>query len=157
MKARLNFEPAAWNVVRADAERAFPNECCGFLFGLEDAQGRHLIEALPVDNAQTGDQRRRFAITERDYLRAERHALASGLQLLGIYHSHPRHPAVPSIHDLRVALPYFSYLIVSVYPEGVHHARSWQLSDSGRFFEEEPLFLQREGAAFSPRLSITNP
>ena len=144
MKARLNFEPAAWDVVRADAERAFPNECCGFLFGLEDAQGRHLTEALPVDNAQTGDQRRRFAIDQRDYLRAERHALATGTQLLGIYHSHPRHPAVPSIHDLRVALPFFSYLIASTYPGHVERVRSWQLNEAGRFFEE-PIQIPSHG------------
>lgn len=157
MKRPLHLEPAAWDVVRADAERAFPDECCGFLFGLESNACRQITESLPVENAQTGDKRRRFAITERDYLRAERHALANGLQLLGIYHSHPRHPAVPSIHDLRVALPFFSYLIVSAYPEGVHHARSWQLTDDGRRFIEEPLFLLRDGIAYSPRSFISNP
>ena len=157
MKLPLHLEPAAWEVVRADAVRAFPDECCGFLFGLESADGRQITESLPVENAQTGDKRRRFAITERDYLRAERHAAGRGLQLLGIYHSHPRHPAVPSIHDLRVALPYFSYLIASVYPEGVHHARSWQLTDDGRLFFEEPLFLLHNGGAVSPRSFISNP
>ena len=33
------------------------------------------------------------------------------------------------------ALPYFSYIIVSVQPEGTAHVRSWQLDDSRRFEE----------------------
>ena len=144
MKAPLTFEREPWAVVEADALRSFPNECSGFLFGHETDQGRHFTEALPVENAQTGDQRRRFAIDQRDYLRAERHALATGTQLLGIYHSHPRHPAVPSIHDLRVALPFFSYLIASTYPGHVERVRSWQLNEAGRFFEE-PIQIPSHG------------
>ena len=144
MNHLLTFDRGPWAVVEAEALRAFPNECCGFLFGHETDQGRHFIEALPVENAQTGDQRRRFAIDQRDYLRAERHALATGTQLLGIYHSHPRHPAVPSIHDLRVALPFFSYLIASTYPGHVERVRSWQLNEAGRFFEE-PIQIPSHG------------
>jgi len=137
MKKNLTFDPKAWSTMLHDARNAFPFECCGFLYGLETADGmRAFAEAVPVENAQVGDQKRRFAIHERDYMKAEKHALRTGTTLLGIYHSHPVHPAVPSIHDLRVALPYFSYLIVSVYPEGVDHVRSWQLNETGQFFEE---------------------
>jgi proteasome lid subunit RPN8/RPN11 len=71
-------------------------------------------------------------------MKAERRALATGLQLIGVYHSHPSHPAVPSIHDLRVALPTFSYVIVSVYGDGLAAIRSWQLNEN-QIFSEEPI------------------
>ena len=89
-----------------------------------------------IQFSKEGDQRRRFAISDKDYLNAERHAAREGLTLLGVYHSHPLHPAIPSEHDLAVALPYFSYIIVSVQPEGTAHVRSWQLDESRQFAEE---------------------
>ena len=95
-----------------------------------------MTTSTEVTNSKEGDQRRRFAISDMDYLRAERHAAKEGLTLLGVYHSHPLHPAIPSEHDLAVALPYFSYIIVSVQPEGTDHVRSWQLDDSRQFDEE---------------------
>ena len=104
------------------------------------ACGRDTV-STEVTNSKEGDQRRRFAISDMDYLRAERHAAKEGLTLLGVYHSHPLHPAIPSEHDLAVALPYFSYIIVSVQPEGTAHVRSWQLDDSRQFDEEHIVAL----------------
>ena len=114
----------------------FPNECCGFLYGKE--QGKRVIDRIvPVENSKEGDQRRRFAISPLDYLRAEQQAEAWGTQLLGVYHSHPNHPAIASDHDLRQAMPYFSYVIVSVLPDQVQEIRSWRLADHERTFLEE--------------------
>ena len=94
--------------------------------------------AKRIENVKEGDQRRRFEISGKDYLKAERFAAKEGITLLGIYHSHPVHPAIPSEHDLAVAMPWFSYIIVSVEPEGVDHVRSWQLTPE-REFEEETI------------------
>ena len=92
--------------------------------------------AKRIENVKEGDQRRRFEISGKDYLNAERFAAKEELTLLGIYHSHPVHPAIPSEHDLAVAMPWFSYIIVSVEPEGVDHIRSWQLTPERKFEEE---------------------
>ena len=70
--------------------------------------------AVPVENSKEGDQRRRFEISPLEYMKAERFAIENQLQLLGVYHSHPDHPAIASQHDLAVAMPYFSYIIISV-------------------------------------------
>ena len=43
----------------------------------------------------------------QDYLAAERQARAPGSSMLGFYHSHPDHPAVPSQYDLDHAWPTF--------------------------------------------------
>lgn len=129
------IEQTALQVMQEDALRSFPDECCGFFFGVE--QDRRMVHsATPVVNSREGDKRRRFSISPDDYRRAELHALTSGIQLLGVYHSHPLHPAVPSEHDLAAAMPWFSYIILSVEPQGIVSVRSWQLNAQNRFSEE---------------------
>ncbi len=120
-----------------DAIKHFPNECCGFFFGHED-NGRFVEQALPVSNSKEGDQKRRFSISPLDYMAAEKHALAQGVKLLGIYHSHPLHPAWPSIHDRVQAMPWFSYIILSVNAKEVTRINSFQLNND-RLFEPETI------------------
>ncbi|MEL7062555.1 MAG: Mov34/MPN/PAD-1 family protein, partial [Bacteroidota bacterium] len=82
----LEVSPNAWKVMKADAESRFPNECCGFFYG-KDGEIRTVSFATVVDNSKEGDQRRRFEISPLDYMRAEKKAIAEGLDLLGVYHS----------------------------------------------------------------------
>src|SRR6185437_3358318 len=118
--------------------RIFPDECCGFLYGTETADGtRNVLEIAEVDNSKEGDKRRRFEISAKDYLKAERKAVEKDLLLLGIYHSHPNHPAIPSEHDRIAAQPYFSYIIISVMERETDHVRSWRLGEDARFTEEK--------------------
>lgn len=124
-------------IMRAHAIGTFPNECCGFFFGEIKDGNRNVSEIFPVSNSKDGDQRRRFSISPMDYLQAEKYALEQGLVLLGVYHSHPLHPAIPSAHDLRQAVPFFSYIILSVYDEEVTSIRSWQLDEQSQFQEED--------------------
>jgi proteasome lid subunit RPN8/RPN11 len=120
-----------------DALNTFPDECCGFLFGREESDGtRLIIDILIVDNAKEGDKTRRFEISPSDYMTAEQYALDFDWTLLGIYHSHPRHPAIPSEHDRKAAQPFFSYLIISVMDKDTITFRSWVLNDQQQFEEE---------------------
>jgi proteasome lid subunit RPN8/RPN11 len=119
--------------------KAFPDECCGFFFGEEEGEQRIITEVLPVFNSKAGDKRRRFEIVSKDYLEAEQFAEQNRLQLLGVYHSHPNHPAIPSEHDRVAAQPYFSYVILSVIVGELSNLRSWQLNDQLQF-EEEKIF-----------------
>jgi proteasome lid subunit RPN8/RPN11 len=128
----------AEKIMNEDAIKAFPDECCGFIFGTEDASANRVVtEALPINNAAVENRKRRFEISPEDYLRGERHALENDLLFLGIYHSHPNHPAVPSEHDRVAAQPWFSYVIISVSDSGIQNTRSWKLNDEFRFDEEE--------------------
>lgn len=121
-----------------DGLNSFPDECCGFFYGEEDILGnRRVTEILVVNNAKEGDKRKRFEISPRDYLKGEQYALEKGVQFLGVYHSHPNHPAIPSEHDRVAAQPYFSYIIISVLDNHTTHMRSWRLNDSLQFEEEE--------------------
>jgi proteasome lid subunit RPN8/RPN11 len=130
-------ESGALAEIKSHALSVFPDECCGFLYGNEQADGSRLItKILEVNNSKTGDKRRRFEISGKDYMLGERFALENNIVLLGIYHSHPNHPAVPSEHDRVAALPFFSYVILSVTPDKIDHIRSWQLNDEEQFDEE---------------------
>ena len=121
-----------------DAIRAFPDECCGFMFGTEDGEGDRIIrDILVVNNSKEGDKTRRFEISPLDYLKAEQYAIDNNFSLLGIYHSHPKHPAIPSETDRRSAQPFFSYLIISVLETNIITLRSWRLNESEQFDEEK--------------------
>ena len=132
----LIIEPKALEQMFADALQTFPDECCGFFFGKEQGEERRVTEILVVNNSKEGDKRRRFVIAPKDYMNAERHAEDNVLQLLGIYHSHPNHPAIPSEHDRVAAQPYFSYIIISVMDREIAAIRSWQLNEESQFEEE---------------------
>lgn len=134
----LTIDPIARKKMYQDATDTFPDECCGFFFGREDGEGnRHITDVLVVNNAREGDKRRRFVISAKDYLHAEQFAEDKQVQLLGVYHSHPNHPAVPSEHDRVAAQPYFSYIIISVLDKRVAAVRSWRLNDDFQFEEEK--------------------
>jgi proteasome lid subunit RPN8/RPN11 len=133
----ISIQPLANDIMTEDAVGSFPDECCGFFYGTEDARGNRIVtHVLVVNNAKKGDKKKRFEISPKDYLRAEQFADENNLQLLGVYHSHPNHPALPSETDRLSAQPYFSYIIISVYDKIVKDIRSWRLNSSSQFDEE---------------------
>ncbi len=140
MNSQVQIDPAALEVIYKHAQEAFPDECCGFMYGGEQ-NGRRITVARRVGNAKEGDQRRRFEISPLDYMQAERYALENDIELLGIYHSHPQHPAIASVHDLEKAMPYFSYVIVSVLDGEIDDIKSWKLQEKERQFDEEEVIL----------------
>ncbi|MFK7907141.1 MAG: M67 family metallopeptidase [Chitinophagales bacterium] len=135
----INNEASATMI--KDAINAFPNECCGFFYGTENEEERIVTIAQPVLNSKEGDQRRRFEISPFDYMKAERFALQNDLLLLGVYHSHPNHPSIASVHDLAKAMPYFSYVIISVVDGKLNTVQSWRLRDDVREFREEEVHI----------------
>lgn len=136
----MNFLPVkiseeALKAMLRDLKEAYPDEGCGFLFGADGLE-REIKEAVKVVNSKEGDKRRRFEVKPLDYMKAERYAEENNLKLVGIYHSHPNHPARPSVHDLKQAFPYFSYIIVSVNEGEIADITSWQLDENGEFEQE---------------------
>ena len=133
----ISIDSKARDLMNKEGLDSFPDECCGFFYGEEDGLGnRRITEILVVNNAKDGDKRKRFEISAKDYLKSEQYAIEKGLQLLGVYHSHPDHAAIPSEHDRVAAQPYFSYIIISVLSNRTTHMRSWRLNDNFQFEEE---------------------
>ena len=125
------------------AERSYPEECAGLVLGRRDPTGTSIVEALPLANVSTHSRHNRFQLDPLDCLNAEKRAAATGLEVLGSYHSHPDHPALPSAFDLEHASAAdWSYLIVPVASGRAGPPRSWVLSPDRSQFLEESLELQ---------------
>jgi proteasome lid subunit RPN8/RPN11 len=130
--------------IREEGERAYPNECCGFVLGkIRETGGRKIETLIPVDNAgEAEEQYHRFKIEPEDFMRAEKEARKRNLDILGFYHSHPDHPALPSDYDREQALPFYSYLIVSVERGRAGALTSWELAADRAAFTEEEIVWQ---------------
>lgn len=136
MKKQIQVSEEILEEMHRHALSDFPNECVGFFYGKSEGSTKTVVEYGPLENSKDGDQRRRFEVNPLDYMKAEQYALKNQLELLGIYHSHPLHPAIPSEHDLKQAVPFFSYIIASVNETVVEKTTSWQLNEENQFEEE---------------------
>ena len=137
----LQLTPNILQTLQKDAADSFPDECCGFFYGNVSDEVKTITRVHPVFNAKEGDKKRRFEISPREYMKAERFADEQGLTLLGVYHSHPQHPAIPSETDRLAAQPVFSYVIIPVYDSVTGIARSWTLNEDN-LFDEETILIQ---------------
>ena len=126
-------------VIHGHAVSDYPDECCGALFGYDREEVREVTHARAILNTHEDNHRRRFRITPKKYMEAENTASSLGRTLLGFYHSHPDHPAVPSGYDLEYAMPFFSYVIVSVAASEIAATTSWLLQEEPRKFIEQPI------------------
>lgn len=129
--------------IRAAGADAYPNECCGVMFGREE-EGDHIVEALrPIVNArEAGEQYHRFLITAEEMMQAELAARRLGLEIVGFYHSHPDHPARPSDYDREHALPFYSYVILRVAGGEPGLMTSWRLRSTREAFDGEEVEIE---------------
>ena len=100
---------AVEEAILAHAHRASPEECCGLLLGQHD----RIVRAVATRNA-AHDRTRRFVVDPRDYFDAIRQARRESVEVLGVYHSHPRSAAVPSSTDRAEAFEHFIFVIVGL-------------------------------------------
>uniref|UniRef100_A0ACD5GMI3 M67 family metallopeptidase n=1 Tax=Desertifilum tharense IPPAS B-1220 TaxID=1781255 RepID=A0ACD5GMI3_9CYAN len=101
-------------------ERHYPQESCGLLLGRVVAQVNCIVEIYPTENSWDeadltafaavsgsaslgGSRRERYAIAPQTLLQVQRQARDRDLQIVGVYHSHPDHPASPSEFDRAIA------------------------------------------------------
>jgi proteasome lid subunit RPN8/RPN11 len=138
----LRISSANFAAIRQCAEDAYPLECCGILIGDFEAHDRTVDAVIPCTNAATAAQRTTYEIDPRELIRAHREARERGLEIVGFYHSHPDHPAMPSPTDLEQAHWIgCSYVITSVSSDGAGDTKSFLLSGrlegDKRFVEEE--------------------
>lgn len=124
--------------IRKHGAEAYPDECCGALVGDGDVARKVVRLARRLANSREDGLGRRYLVGPEAYREAEAAARAQGLEIVGIYHSHPDHAARPSEYDREHAWPWFSYVIVSVERGRSLELTSWVLTeDRARFREEE--------------------
>lgn len=126
---------------RADLERwvraGYPHETCGVLVGRNEGGLSRAARAAQARNLSGDRAGERYELDPGDFVAADSAARERGLAIVGIWHSHPDHPAEPSETDRAAAWEGWSYLILSVSARGVEASRSWRLV--GGAFQEEKL------------------
>ena len=129
----MKISPILLQQIHAHLEAGYPNEACGVMLG-EDG---NVTEVVHAGNERTDSARNRYLIDPLAYMKIERDADKRGLQVLGIYHSHPDVAARPSQFDLDHAWPNLSYLIVSVCKGKAVETNSWLLREDRSQFDQE--------------------
>ena len=119
------WRPEVAAVVADEAARTYPAECCGLLLGTADGE---VVAAEPIANGESGDRLPvAYLLSPGAYRQAEERARAAGLEVVGVFHSHPDHPAEPSPTDLADAWPGWLYVSVPVEAGRPGLARGWRL------------------------------
>jgi proteasome lid subunit RPN8/RPN11 len=145
----LHLTDEQLQAIQYHAECTYPNECCGLLLGrlengckvvqrvqaTQNAWDSETAELMDVEPLFT--KTRRYSIAPEEMLAGMREARRFNLEVIGIYHSHPDAPAVPSECDRRLAWSQYSYLIVSVEAGKAKNLRSWVLDNQSQFQPEE--------------------
>ncbi|MFM7716007.1 MAG: Mov34/MPN/PAD-1 family protein, partial [Microcystis sp.] len=96
------------------AESTYPEECCGLLLGKITETAAEVISIQATENNWSGNRKNRFSIAPEVLLQAQKSARENQLEIIGIYHSHPDHAAIPSEIDRQLAWSGYTYIIVSV-------------------------------------------
>ena len=125
--------------INEEAEKSYPNECCGFIIGILNVpKNKTAEEIIPCDNQFDENEKfHRFLIRPEEMLKVQRNAAKSGKDIIGFYHSHPDCRAIPSEYDRTHALPIYSYVIASAVKGKTAEILSWTLDEKSQFQSED--------------------
>lgn len=108
-----------------------PNEACGILAG-KPTRVEKVYKMTNTDKSAAT-----FFMDPREQLKVMKEIRTLDLEMIGIYHSHPKTKAYPSAHDVELAYyPFVSYVILSLKDENNPEIRSFKIED-GKITEEE--------------------
>jgi len=150
------------------AQHTYPEECCGLLLGRlnPSTERKELVEVwatrnawnteaaaaiasltsdppeTPLQNEDSHSKADRYWIAPQDLLEAQRYGRDRQIDVIGIYHSHPDHPAVPSECDRAIDWVGYSYLIISVDQGRAIDSRAWSLDDQHQFQPEALIIFE---------------
>ena len=144
------------NQIYNHAFSVYPEECCGLLLGTFKDNKKQIIEVFPTENTWTLEENKilfntinnyekhlsrknRFSIAPSILVKIQKKARDRQLHIIGIYHSHPDHLAIPSEFDQVIAWTNYSYIIISVTSNQVNDITSWQLDNTRNF---QPEYIQ---------------
>jgi [CysO sulfur-carrier protein]-S-L-cysteine hydrolase len=107
------------------ARRDAREECCGVLAGRDGVISRAFGATNAAANRATG-----YDIAPQELFRLMREIRAAGLELLGIYHSHPASENRPSPRDIELAYyPDAAYFIVSPAIGAARPVRAFRINE----------------------------
>jgi proteasome lid subunit RPN8/RPN11 len=153
----ITLRAASFEAIKAQAEREYPNECCGFVIGND-----RIEEVRPIENIQNQkhagdpqafprDARTAYLMEPRQHLAVLRELDDRALRLRLVYHSHPDHDAYFSQTDRRQACsfspdspdyPDTGYLVVSVKQGVFARAALYTWDEASKDFVESDLSVR---------------
>ncbi|MDB5326324.1 MAG: Mov34/MPN/PAD family protein [Phycisphaerales bacterium] len=135
----IQLSAQARQAMLADCTKRRPEEACGLMLGSMDGDEAVIRRVVSMENVWPVAEERlsRYALDPLAQMRAEQAAVADGLDLVGIYHSHPRGPAAPSGFDNDRAWPRYTYIIVGFEDPANPAPRAWVLDADGTFQEHQ--------------------
>jgi proteasome lid subunit RPN8/RPN11 len=126
------------------AEGAYPNECCGLLLGEISGTLKSVVKVWETENVAEDGRHNRYRIPPLELLKAENFVTERGWEILGVYHSHPDHPARPSEFDRTHAILHYSYVILRVIQGRAGKLTCWTLRDWNSAFDPEELRISNQ-------------
>jgi proteasome lid subunit RPN8/RPN11 len=141
VSAGVKIAQAQLDAILGAASRAYPNECCGLLEGIEEGGGWRVAAIHETPNVSE-TPRRSFLVdpeAQFDLMRALR---GGAHRLIGCFHSHPDGSAAPSQSDRAQAYEAdFIYLIAGGEPRAGFRLKAFRWDEASSEFEELPLTL----------------
>jgi proteasome lid subunit RPN8/RPN11 len=138
----LKITKADYDLIRWEAKRSYPHECCGILLGNVSGGHRWVTMTLTCENMRTDSPADRYSINPEQVIAALKLARNRGEGIIGFYHSHPDHSPNYSSTDLAEAHWFdCSYVITSVEMGSPTLTASYVLtgSEDGKSFEPESI------------------
>jgi proteasome lid subunit RPN8/RPN11 len=84
-------------LIKAECKKHSPNEACGVLVGRIESGRIVVVKVVPIKNSRPSD--RSFELDPQEHYRAWNLADKEGLDIVGVYHTHPHSQARPSTWD----------------------------------------------------------
>ena len=140
-------------------ESTYPNECCGLLLGRLGENSKTLVEVRATQNVwnaqaaqlfraegiRATNQLSNYTISPQTMLEVQKEARDRNLQIIGIYHSHPNHPAIASECDRLYAWEQYLYIIVLIIQGKAQEILCWELYSDRTFQAEEITIVDNLG------------
>jgi proteasome lid subunit RPN8/RPN11 len=125
---RLTIEQA--DLLVKTATTALPNECCGLLLGKHHDGVVDEVIILPNIAQQP---KTHFEIDPLALLKTFQRIEREGLTWLGVFHSHPRTPPIPSPQDIRMAEVHYPQVVQVIISLQNHQPRlkAWSIGEEG--------------------------
>lgn len=100
------------------AKVEFPNECCGYLAGINNGEDISIKKIYPMVNLDKSSEH--FSMDVNEQFSTIKSIRSENKVFIGNYHSHPYTPSRPSEEDIRLAYdPNIIYGIVSLEKEDI--------------------------------------
>lgn len=125
----LRLATAHLEQINAQAQAAYPGECCGLLAGRIQADGSITVTRVtPSANVADPPGDDRFEVDPKVRFDLMRALADTDETIVGHYHSHPDQPGEPSQTDLAMAFePELVWLITPVAAGVAGRTRAWRL------------------------------